>query len=130
MKILELTALELSEKIKDVTEKIARNIYTMAVRLDTAGKEIYNNEDVQEFIEKTQTVNRVRQKRLDWQIAEFRAAHENELEEFAERVEAIKKKYKELENEHDEDINELKESDKHIEKQTHIKMSFLFFATK
>lgn len=100
---------ELAEKIKDVTEKIARNIYTMAVRLDTAGKEIYNNEDVQEFIEKTQTVNRVRQKRIDWQIAEFRAAHEDELEEFAERVEAIKKKYKELENEHDEDINELKE---------------------
>lgn len=108
---------ELSEKIKDASEKIARNVYFGAVKIDSIGKEIRGKEDVREFIEKTQTAGRVMQRRTDWQIAEFRAAHEDELEELAEKLSALKEKYAELRGEHDDDersqkelLKELKES--------------------
>ncbi len=100
---------EISEKIRDATERIARNVYIGAVRVESISRDIAENEDVQEFIERTEMHGRVFQHRTDWQIAMFRAEHEDELEDLAEKLAVLKNKYTEFKTEHDENIDELRQ---------------------
>lgn len=98
---------EISEKIRESTERIARSVYSGAVRLEEIGRDIAENEDVREFVERAQTKGRVIQHMTDWQIAEFRAEHEDDMEELAQKLSALRCKYEDFKTEHDDDVEEL-----------------------